>query len=381
MTATLALDRPISMLPVLRAADCIPTHSDERAVLDVGSPLLVARGAVAILLALRHARIGSGAEVLVPAFNCPSMIAPVRAAGAEAVPYAINEDLSIDTAALERLITSRTRALLAAHLLGRINDLAGLKAMCEARGIILIEDCAHAFFGATAAGPVGTTGHYAVASPRKFFPIAEGGLLTSATRDLRELSLPSASWGRTMLSALRMVDTAVEFGHLRAFAPLLAVAKGLRSTLRGKAAAAQPSAGTHADDAYDIELDIRRCVGLAGGAGAGRYLFNVGLIAARRRNFEQIATGIRGAAAARVFDMPQVNTFVPYVVPVLLADPQRHFAQLKQLGVPMWRWEHSLQGVCKVTDRYSQSLIQLPCHQSLRPRELERIVEAVRSLR
>jgi perosamine synthetase len=122
-------------------------------------------------------------------------------------------------------------------------------------------------------------------------------------------------------------------------------------------------------------------VGLAGGAGAGRYLFNVGLIAARRRNFEQIATGIRGAAAASMLDMPPVNTFVPYVVPVLLADPQRHFAQLKQLGVPMWRWEHSLCGVCKVTDRYSQSLVQLPCHQSLRPRELERIVEAVRSLR
>ena len=165
MTTALALDRPISMLPVLRAADCIPTRSDERSVLDVGSPLLVARGAVAILLALRHARIGSGAEVLVPAFNCPSMIAPVRAAGAAAVPYAINEDLSIDTASLERLITSRTRALLAAHLLGRINDLAGIKTLCEERGIVLIEDCAHAFFGATAAGPVGSTGHYAVASP------------------------------------------------------------------------------------------------------------------------------------------------------------------------------------------------------------------------
>ena len=381
MTTALALERPISMLPVLRAADCIPTHaSDERSVLDVGSPHLVARGAVAILLALRHAGIGSGAEVLVPAYNCPSMIAPVRAAGAAAVPYAINEDLSIDTAALERSITSRTRALLAAHLLGRINDLAGLKALCEQRGIVLIEDCAHAFFGATGRGPVGSVGHYAVASPRKFFPIAEGGLLTSASRDLRELSLPPASWGRTMQSALRMVDTAVEFGHLRAFAPLLAVAKGLRSALRSKSTA-QPASGTHADDAYDIELDVRRCVGLAGGAGAGRYLFNVGLIAARRRNFEQIASGIRGGAAARVLDMPPINTFVPYVVPVLLADPQRHFAQLKQLGVPMWRWEYSLRGVCKVTDRYSEALIQLPCHQSLRPHELERIVAAVRSLR
>jgi perosamine synthetase len=348
-------------------------------VLDVGSPRLVARGAVAILLALRHARIGSGAEVLVPAFNCPSMIAPVRAAGAEAVPYAINEDLSADMRSLERLITSRTRAMLVAHLLGRIGDLSTIKALCDARGIVLIEDCAHAFFGSTAAGPVGSTGHYAIASPRKFFPIAEGGLLTSATRDLRELSLPAAPFRRTLRSALSMVDTAVEFGHLRAFAPILGVAKRLRSTLRGKSAA--PATGAVAEDAYDIELDVRQCVGLAGGAGAGRYLFNIGLVAARRRNFERLAAGIRGATAARVLDMPPVHTFVPYVVPVLLADPQRHFAQLKQIGVPMWRWEHSLRGVCAVTDRYSQSLIQLPCHQSLRPRELERIIDAVCSLR
>lgn len=345
-------------------------------MLDVGSPQLVARGAVAILLALRHAGIGSGAEVLVPAFNCPSMIAPVRAAGAAAVPYAINEDLSVDIESIERLVNSRTRALLAAHLFGRINDLAGIKAMCEERGIVLIEDCAHAFFGATAAGPVGSLGHYAIASPRKFFPIAEGGLLTSSSRDLRELTLPSASWGHTLQSALRMVDSAVEFGHLRALAPLLAVAKRARSMLRAKADP-QPGSAAHADDAYDMQLDVRRCVGLAGGVGAGRYLFNVDLIAARRRNFARMAAGISGAAKVRVLDMPPVNTFVPYVVPVLLADPQQHFAQLKQRGVPMWRWEHSIGGVCKVTDNYSQSLIQLPCHQALRTEEIDRIVQTV----
>lgn len=369
------------MLPVLRAADCIPAHAGvERCVLDVGSPLLVARGAVAILLALRHAGIGSGAEVLVPAYHCPSMVAPVRAAGAEAVPYAINEDLSADTASLERLITSRTRALLVAHLLGRVADLSGIKALCEARGIVLIEDCAHTFFGATAAGPVGSIGHYAVASPRKFFPIAEGGLLTSASRDLRELSVPAPTWSRSMQAALRMVDTAVAYGRLRAFAPMLGVAKHLRAALRGKPGEQVPSS-VQGDDAdpYNIELDVRQSVGLAGGA--GRYLFNIGLIEARRRNFERLAAGIHGAAAARVLDLPSVHTFVPYVVPVLLADPQRHFAQLKQLGVPMWRWEYSPRGVCEVTDRYSQSLVQLPCHQSLRPQELERIIDAVRSLR
>lgn len=381
MTSALALDRPISMLPVLRVADCIPAQvSVGRSVLDVGSPLLVARGAVAILLALRHAGIGSGAEVLLPAFHCPSMVAPIRAAGAEAVPYAINEDLSANPASIERLITPRTRALLVAHLLGRIGDLAPFRLLCEAHGIVLIEDCAHTFFGATDAGPVGSIGHYAVASPRKFFPIAEGGLLTSASRDLRKLSVPAPTWNRTLQLALRMIDTAVENGRLRAFAPMLGVAKFVRSALRSKPAGPE-RVGAQGEDAdpYHVELDVRQSVGLAGGA--GRYLFNIGLIEARRRNFGQLVAGIGGAAAARVLDMPPQSTFVPYVVPVLLADPQRHFAQLKQLGVPMWRWEYSPRGVCEVTDRYSQGLVQLPCHQSLRPQELERMIDAVRSLR
>lgn len=377
MTSVLSLRRPISMLPVLRVADCIPAAGDERCVLDVGSPRLVARGAVAILLALRHARIGSGDEVLMPAFHCPSMVAPVRAAGAESILYAINEDLSPDIASVERLLSTRTRALLVAHLLARVVDLSRIKALCEERGIVLIEDCAHSFFGATAAGPVGSIGHYAVASPRKFFPIAEGGLLTSATLDLGDLSVPTATWGRSAKAAFRMVDTAVAYGRLRALAPMFALARRFRGALRGKPAA-PTNVPSSESDAYDIELDVRESVGLAGGA--GRYLFNVGLIAARRRNYEQLSAGIAGAAAARMFDMPPGRTFVPYVVPVLLADPQKHFAQLKQAGVPMWRWEYSPLGVCKVTDRYSQSLIQLPCHQSLRPRELERIVDAVRSL-
>jgi dTDP-4-amino-4,6-dideoxygalactose transaminase len=251
--------------------------------------------------------------------------------------------------------------------------------MCEERGIVLIEDCAHTFFGATAAGPVGSLGHYAVASPRKFFPIAEGGLLTSATRDLRELSVPVPSWGRTVQSALRMIDTAVAHGRLRAFAPVLGVAKALRSGLRARPDL-QASAGAPGEDAdpYKVELDVRQSVGVAGGA--GRYLFNIGLIEARRRNFARLSDGIGGAAGARILPMPPLHSFVPYVVPLLLADPQQQFARLKQLGVPMWRWEHSMGGVCKVTDHYSQALIQLPCHQSLRMDDIDRIVRSVASV-
>lgn len=375
-----AVARAIPMLPVLRAADWIPAHaSAEKSILDVGSPRWVARGAVAILLALRHAQVGSGDEVMVPAFHCPSMVAPVRAAGAQAVMYAINEDLSPDLASIEQLLSSRTRALLVAHLLGRVVDLAAIRSLCEQRGIVLIEDCAHAFFGHNAAGPVGSIGHYAVASPRKFFPIGEGGLLTSATVDLADLALPAASWGRTVRSALGMIDTAVAYRRLRVFAPVLGIARTMRSALR-RQRAAPAAAEVEGDgaDSYDIPLDVRRSVGFAGGA--GRFLFNVGLIDARRRNYARLAAAIGGASGARLLDMPPLQTFVPYVVPVLLSDPQRQFASLKQLGVPMWRWEYSPRGLCKITDHYSQALIQLPCHQALLSEDLDEIARSVASV-
>jgi dTDP-4-amino-4,6-dideoxygalactose transaminase len=100
----------------------------------------------------------------------------------------------------------------------------------------------------------------------------------------------------------------------------------------------------------------------------------------RRENYSSLIASLRGCATLRVLIDELPDDFVPYMAPVLLEEPARQFAALKSKGVPMWRWEHSQMGVCPVTDRLAQALIQIPCHQSLRAAELGWIGDALRSV-
>jgi dTDP-4-amino-4,6-dideoxygalactose transaminase len=103
----------------------------------------VANGTDAIHLALRALDIGPGHEVIAPAFTFIGTTEPISYAGA--APVFVDVDphtFNIDPAAVERAITPRTRAVIAVHLFGQCADLETLQAICQRRGIALLEDCA-----------------------------------------------------------------------------------------------------------------------------------------------------------------------------------------------------------------------------------------------
>jgi hypothetical protein len=51
--------------------------------------------------------------------------------------------------------------------------------------------------------------------------------------------------------------------------------------------------------------------------------------------------------------------------PLLIATPDPHFYQLKQLGLPIWRWDDMAVSGCAVAAGMRLHLLHLPCHQSL----------------
>lgn len=69
--------------------------------------------------------------------------------------------------------------------------------------------------------------------------------------------------------------------------------------------------------------------------------------------------------------------FPPYVFPLVLIEPEQMFAELKRRNVPMYRWEDIEPSECEIARRYSRQIVQLPCHPSLRPSEIDSIVRAV----
>lgn len=92
-----------------------------------------------------------------------------------------------------RVLDDRTRAILVIHeygfphpRLGELVDAAG------ARGIPLIEDCAHSLDSTLDGVPLGSFGDYAIFSLPKVLPVAAGGILVAAAGDAAALCAPSA---------------------------------------------------------------------------------------------------------------------------------------------------------------------------------------------
>ncbi len=122
--------------------------------------IALANGTLALELALMAYDIGAGDEVVVPArtFIASASCAVMRGA----VPVVADIDpltqgLSAETIAA--VLSERTKAIVVVHLAGIPCDMDPIMALAEARGLIVIEDCAQAHGGSYKGRPLGSIGH------------------------------------------------------------------------------------------------------------------------------------------------------------------------------------------------------------------------------
>jgi dTDP-4-amino-4,6-dideoxygalactose transaminase len=99
----------------------------------------------------------------------------------------VSQNITAET--IERVITPRTKAIVAVHLAGWPCDMDPIMELAERRGLRVIEDCAQAN-GATYKGrPVGSLGHVAAFSfcqDKIITTGGEGGMLTTSDKGLWE---------------------------------------------------------------------------------------------------------------------------------------------------------------------------------------------------
>lgn len=173
-------------------------------------------------MALRQMGVGTGDEVLVPAYHSPSMVPPVLWCGATPIFYRIGADASVDLDDVAAKTGPATRALMVTHYFGFPQDLAAIRAFCDARGLQLLEDCAHCFFGTHQGRPVGSWGDYAIASSMKFFPVYEGGCLVSARHRLDAVKLRPSGPGFEAKAALATLENSFPTAACRSWTPCCA---------------------------------------------------------------------------------------------------------------------------------------------------------------
>lgn len=147
--------------------------------------LAVASGGYALGCALRALGIGPGDTVLTNAFTLAPVPGAIAAVGARPVFVEVTRDLVIDMADLAEKL-GQARVLMLSHMRGHICDMDRLMALCDAAGVMVIEDCAHtmgASWGNVPSGRHGVIGCYSTQT-YKHINSGEGGLLVTDDADI-----------------------------------------------------------------------------------------------------------------------------------------------------------------------------------------------------
>jgi dTDP-4-amino-4,6-dideoxygalactose transaminase len=380
---------PIPLSPVLSLASFRRAGgAHTRTVLDAGNVRFVTSGRIAIGLALREMGVRAGDKVLVPAWHSPSMIPPVLWLGAEPVFYRLRPDTTVDIADMVAKIDASTRVLMVTHYFGFAQqEISTIRALCDARGILLLEDCAHCLIGEHQGRPAGAWGDYAIASSMKFLPIYEGGVLVSNRHSLRHVALRSAGLGFEAKAALTSLEKGFAHGRLAGvraalWLPMKAkdTAWGLIKSRAGAGAAALVPDSSDSSFNFDPRwLDKRS-------SWFSRWMTRVApagrIAAARRANYERIDQALRylRGGAPLYPRLPQGTC--PWVYPFVADDPDELRERLRQAGVPVVGfgrplWRGVDESVCAVSSALSRRVIGIPCHQELRDDELARMIAAI----
>ena len=136
-------------------------------------------------LALEALGIGPGDEVITTTHTFTATAEVVRYLGADVVLVDIDPaTLNIDSAAVERAITPRTKAIVPVHYAGLAADMGAILALARRHGLKVVEDAAHALPATCGGALVGTLASDACVFSfyaNKTMTTGEGGMLV--TRD------------------------------------------------------------------------------------------------------------------------------------------------------------------------------------------------------
>ncbi|HEX3551146.1 MAG TPA: DegT/DnrJ/EryC1/StrS family aminotransferase [Candidatus Elarobacter sp.] len=314
-------------------------------------------GTSAMHIALLAAGIGPGDEVITPSFNYVADHQAIRATGAEVVMCDVREDdLGIDVASAESLITPRTKAIVPLHFSGVPCRIADVYALARRHGLRVIEDACHAF-GSTVDGErIGSGGDVQFFSfdPVKIITSIDGGCVITPHREEFE-----------RLQHLRLLgvdkDTTLRYQNKRAW-DYDVVSEGYRYHLTNIMASVGVSQIKRVDE----------------------------FIASRRAVCERYSAAFASLPGVRVLrrDYADVSPFI-YSLRVPAERREDLIAHVGARGVdvgihfvPVHRHTYfapARRSPMPVTERVVDQVVTLPLHSLMAERAIERVIDGVAS--
>jgi dTDP-4-amino-4,6-dideoxygalactose transaminase len=307
------------------------------ALIGAGQAVSFASGRMGFFALMRSLGIGPGDEVILPGYTCAVMPNAVMRIGATPVYADISpEHFGSTSTAIERLVTSRTRMIVAQHSFGFPCEIGPIAELARRCGIFLLEDCATTLGSTVDGQPVGTFGDAALFSTDHTKPLAThtGGLIyssnPSAVDDLRaeqagsgEISAAQQSvmWKRMAREGRHRTPS----GQLRLFAA--DTARGLlRSQSLSSAFLSEDFASTTGADSYPYPARLPSFLARIGLSQIAAWPQRA---EARRRSLGMLLSALADSSAhahlPRVLDDPRVS-----ITPLRLAWSQPDGGQGRQ---------------------------------------------------
>jgi dTDP-3-amino-3,4,6-trideoxy-alpha-D-glucose transaminase len=172
-----AIDRAVRSALYLLGPETEAFEAEFAAFCGRRHAVAVASGTEALRIALRALDVGSGDEVIVPAFTAVPTAAAVCATGAVPVFGDVEPDTAtLDADAAAAAVTDRTRAVIPVHLYGRPSALPDI-------GVPVLEDAAQAH-GALDTRASSAAAAYSFYPTKNLGGIGDGGALVTDDEDL-----------------------------------------------------------------------------------------------------------------------------------------------------------------------------------------------------
>ena len=201
-----------AVLDVFRSADFINGDAVKTfcerlsAYLDVTHVIPCGNGTDALRIALQALQIGTGHDVIVPAFTYIAPLEAIASVGASPVLVDVDpQTFNLNPDLIERAMTARTKAIMAVHLFGQACQMEAIQKIADKYKLTIIEDNAQSL-GATYTysngqnRKLGTIGKIGITS---FFPTkplacyGDGGAIFTSSSELAERCRLLANHGQT----------------------------------------------------------------------------------------------------------------------------------------------------------------------------------------
>ncbi len=328
--------------------------------LGISKALLTTSCTHALEMAALLLEIAPGTEVIFPSFTFVSTVNAFVLRGARPIFCDIRPDtLNLDENQVERLITSRTRAIVPVHYAGVGCEMDALQEIADRHGLPLVEDNAHGLFGKYRGRYLGTFGAFATQSfhETKNFSCGEGGALLINDRTameraeiIREKGTNRSRFFRGQVDKYTWVDLGSSYLPSEILAAFLYAQLQARESIQSKRKQIWETYATGLSEwagKHDVQLPF-----IPEYCEQSYHMFYLLLPDLERR--QGLINFLRQRDILSVF----------HYLPLHLSDMGRKFG-----GQP---------GDCPVTEQQSDRLIRLPFYNDLSQEDQERIIESVK---